>query len=112
MFIINVFLTQQLVVIWNSMNQPAPTESRFPGGNVAVRVVVPPRHSISSRHFPHSFVNTDAVFSLDEDATLTTDELDFAFTVWRTFPDRIVGYPARSHRWDDAKVGVNRLLCF
>lgn len=26
--------------------------------------------------------------------------MDFAFTVWQSFPERIVGYPARSHFWD------------
>ena len=29
--------------------------------------------------------------------------MDFAFSVWRNFPDRIVGYPARSHFWDEGK---------
>jgi len=29
--------------------------------------------------------------------------VDFAFTVWLSFPDRIVGYPARSHFWDGGK---------
>lgn len=29
--------------------------------------------------------------------------MDFAFTVWQSFPDRIVGYPARSHFWDSGK---------
>lgn len=29
--------------------------------------------------------------------------MDFAFTVWQSFPDRIVGYPARSHFWDSSK---------
>lgn len=84
----------------------APTESRLPGGSVPVHIVVSADSSISARHRPHPLITTDAVFSLDEDVSLTTDELDFAFTVWRTFPDRIVGYPARSHHWDDSKVGV------
>lgn len=44
------------------------------------------------------------MLSLDEDAILNTDELDFAYRVWRDFPDRIVGYPARAHFWDDTKV--------
>lgn len=30
-------------------------------------------------------------------------QVDFAFTVWQSFPDRIVGYPARSHFWDGNK---------
>jgi hypothetical protein len=53
---------------------------------------------------PLELITTDAVFSLDEDVTLTTDEIDFAFHVWSHFPERIVGFPARSHFWDDTKV--------
>ncbi|KAM9551790.1 exostosin-1-like isoform 2-T4 [Salvelinus alpinus] len=30
-------------------------------------------------------------------------KVDFAFIVWHSFPDRIVGYPARSHYWDGSK---------
>lgn len=61
---------------------------------------------ISQRFYPHPLIKTSAILSLDEDATLNTDEVDFAFTVWRSFPDRIVGYPARSHYWDDSKVNI------
>ena len=43
---------------------------------------------------------TDAVLSLDADVSLTPDEIDFAFSVWRAHPDRIAGFPARSHHWD------------
>jgi len=30
-------------------------------------------------------------------------QIDFALSVWHEFPERIVGYPARSHYWDEAK---------
>lgn len=66
--------------------------------------------SISQRFYPHPLIQTAAVLSLDEDCLLTTDEVDFAFAVWKSFPDRIVGYPARSHYWDDAKV-CNTVPC-
>ena len=29
--------------------------------------------------------------------------MDFAFRVWQSFPERIVGYPARSHYWDSGR---------
>ena len=29
--------------------------------------------------------------------------MDFAFQVWSQFPDRLVGFPSRSHYWDDKK---------
>ncbi|CAG0917370.1 unnamed protein product [Notodromas monacha] len=44
---------------------------------------------------------TDAVFFIDDDSGLNSEEFDFAYQVWKEFPDRIVGYPARSHFWDD-----------
>lgn len=68
------------------------------------------RPTISQRFYPHPLIQTDAVLSLDEDAILNTDELDFAYRVWRDFPDRIVGYPARAHFWDDTKVCLCTIL--
>nr|XP_036866717.1 exostosin-1 [Manis javanica] len=58
---------------------------------------------MSSRFLPYDNIVTDAVLSLDEDTVLSTTEVDFAFTVWQSFPERIVGYPARSHFWDNSK---------
>lgn len=85
------------VVLGNQAATPEPADDEDVGAD---------RPSISQRFFPHSFIETDAVLSLDEDATLNTDELDFAYLVWRDFPDRVVGYPARAHYWDDGKVSV------
>ena len=35
---------------------------------------------------------------------LTTDELEFGYEVWRQFPDRIVGYPSRTHVYEKKKL--------
>ena len=51
----------------------------------------------SSRFLPNPLIQTQAILSLDDDAAVTAEEIDFAFGVWKHFPDRIVGYPARSH---------------
>lgn len=112
----------QIVILWAS-DRPAPPRKRWPAmGHIPLHVVLSnhaaagtheaaddedigsERPSISQRFYPHSFIETDAILSLDEDATLNTDELDFAYLVWRDFPDRVVGYPARAHYWDDGKV--------
>jgi glucuronyl/N-acetylglucosaminyl transferase EXT1 len=55
------------------------------------------------RFHPNVHLTTSAVLSLDDDATITTEEVDFAFSVWKSFPERIVGFPARSHYWDERK---------
>ena len=53
--------------------------------------------TLSSRFLPSPLIKTQAILSLDDDAAITTEEIDFAFGVWKHFPERIVGYPARSH---------------
>ena len=87
--------------MWNS-DIPLPKKPRWQGIRASVHVV--PASGISYRFYPHPLIKTSAILSLDEDVTLNTDEIDFAFVVWKSFPDRIVGYPARSHYWDDSKV--------
>ncbi|CAL4124151.1 unnamed protein product, partial [Meganyctiphanes norvegica] len=91
-----------IVVIWSSSDNPV-SVSRLPSGDIPLHIIAASNQSPSALFYPHTLINTDAVFSLDHDSQLTPDELDFAFIVWRTFPDRIVGYPARTHHWDQAK---------
>lgn len=98
----------QIVIVWSNDKKP-PNKSKWPPlpSNATLHVLQstadPNKSSISQRFYPHPLIETEGVLSLDEDSMLTTDEVDFAFSVWRQFPDRIVGYPARSHYWDDAK---------
>lgn len=93
--------------MWNS-DIPLPRRPRWQGIKVSIHVVA--ADGISYRFYPHPLIKTSAILSLDEDATLNTNEIDFAFTVWQSFPDRIVGYPARSHYWDDSKVRLDIYL--
>ncbi|XP_074656128.1 exostosin-1a-like [Tubulanus polymorphus] len=94
---------EKLLIIWQS-STTLPSRIRWPvPRNVTIVVINNAEKTISSRFFPYSSIKTNAVLSLDDDAMLTTDEIDFAFSIWRQFPDRIVGYPARNHFWDDER---------
>ncbi|XP_014262260.1 exostosin-1 [Cimex lectularius] len=92
--------TAMVVVIWAN-EKSTPARVRWPVMSMPLHIIHQP--GISQRFSPHPLIRTSAILSLDEDALLTTDEIDFAFQVWKHFPERIVGYPARSHYWDDAK---------
>ncbi|KAJ8290778.1 hypothetical protein GJAV_G00017400 [Gymnothorax javanicus] len=92
----------QIVVLWNC-DKPLPAKHRWPSTQVPVIVIEGESKVMSSRFQPYETIVTDAVLSLDEDTVLSTTEVDFAFTVWQSFPERIVGYPARSHFWDGNK---------
>ncbi|KYO25734.1 exostosin-like 1 [Alligator mississippiensis] len=88
----------QVLVLWSSETSPPPS-GKWPQTPVPL-TVIHGRRKISDRFFPYPAIGTDAVLSLDEHASLSTSEVDFAFVVWRSFPDRIVGFPMRSHFWD------------
>uniref|UniRef100_UPI00358E2B99 exostosin-1-like n=1 Tax=Myxine glutinosa TaxID=7769 RepID=UPI00358E2B99 len=92
----------QIVVLWNC-DKPVSPKIKWPDTTVPIIVVNAESKTISSRFMPLGVIQTDAVLSLDEDIVLSTNEVDFAFTVWQNFPERIVGYPARSHFWDAGK---------
>ncbi|XP_049586376.1 exostosin-1a isoform X2 [Syngnathus scovelli] len=92
----------QVIVVWNC-GKSLPAKHRWPVTSLPVIVIEGENKVISSRFLPYDIIRTDAVLGLDEDAVLSTTEVEFAFTVWQSFPDRIVGYPARSHFWDSDK---------
>ncbi|KAF3840059.1 hypothetical protein F7725_018776 [Dissostichus mawsoni] len=80
----------QVIVLWNC-DKPLPAKHRWPVTSIPVIVI----EGESKQPFlPYDTIPTDAVLSLDEDTVLSTTE---------SFPDRIVGYPARSHFWDGNK---------
>ncbi|MBN3302918.1 EXT1A protein, partial [Amia calva] len=115
----------QIIVLWNC-DKPLPLKNKWPSTVVPITViegerkvgkllVLDPSHNghnfspclfpqtMNGRFFPYDVILTDAILSLDEDTVLSTNEVDYAFIVWHSFPDRIVGYPARSHYWDSSK---------
>ncbi|XP_015504467.1 exostosin-like 1 isoform X2 [Parus major] len=79
----------QIVVLWSCEKAPPPS-GKWPQSTVPLTIIQGRRKAIQ----------TDAVLSLDEDTSLSTSEVDFAFSVWRSFPERIVGFPTQSHFWD------------
>ncbi|KAM7029472.1 exostosin-like 1 isoform 2-T2 [Acridotheres tristis] len=88
----------QIVVLW-SCEKPPPPSGKWPQSAVPL-TIIQGSGKLSERFFPFEAIQTDAVLSLDEDTSLSTSEVDFAFLVWRSFPERIVGFPTQSHFWD------------
>ncbi|NXJ51652.1 EXT1C protein, partial [Spizaetus tyrannus] len=101
----------QIPPLW-SCEKPPPPSGKWPQTTVPL-TIIQGRGKLSDRFFPYAAIQTDAVLSLDEHTSLSTSEVrprvtpssipppvDFAFTVWRSFPERIVGFPTQSHFWD------------
>lgn len=92
----------KVVVIWNNQKKSPPPMSSFPQISKPVKVIRTKANKLSNRFFPYEEIETEAILTIDDDIVmLTADELEFGYEVWREFPDRIVGFPSRTHVWDN-----------
>ncbi|XP_012889115.1 PREDICTED: exostosin-like 1 [Dipodomys ordii] len=89
----------QIVVLWSS-ERPLPP--RWPESAVPL-TVIEGRRKASDRFFPYRAISTNAILSLDSYISLSTSEVDFAFTVWQSFPERMVGFLTWNHLWNEAQ---------
>ncbi|XP_056651482.1 exostosin-like 1 isoform X2 [Monodelphis domestica] len=91
----------QILVLWSN-DSPPPPQGKWPQTTMPL-MVIEGRKKKSDRFFPYSAIGTDAILSLDAHSSLSTSEVDFAFVVWQSFPERIVGFQTQSHFWDEIK---------
>ncbi|XP_051164279.1 exostosin-2 [Leptopilina boulardi] len=92
----------KVLVIWNNQNKDPPPSSTWPKLLKPLKVIRTKENKLSNRFYPYDEIETEAILSIDDDIImLTTDEVEFAFEVWREFPDRIVGFPSRTHTSDN-----------
>ncbi|KAL6264520.1 hypothetical protein P5V15_004628 [Pogonomyrmex californicus] len=92
----------KVLVIWNNQHKDPPHSTRWPKVSKPLKVIQTKENKLSNRFYPYDEIETEAVLSIDDDIImLTADEVEFAYEVWREFPDRIVGFPSRLHMWDN-----------
>uniref|UniRef100_A0A671VYF8 Exostosin glycosyltransferase 1 n=1 Tax=Sparus aurata TaxID=8175 RepID=A0A671VYF8_SPAAU len=91
----------QIIVLWNC-DKPLPAKHRWPATSVPV-IVIEGENKVSLDTTPLRIFPNLATLELMSKSFCLSVQVDFAFTVWQSFPERIVGYPARSHFWDSNK---------
>lgn len=92
----------KVVVVWNNQKKKPPPIQDFPKIAKPINIIKTKANKLSNRFFPYREIETEAILHIDDDIVmLTPDEVEFAFEVWREFPDRIIGFPSRTHIWDN-----------
>ncbi|XP_053678968.1 exostosin-2 [Anopheles nili] len=93
---------QKILVVWNNQRKSPPHPSLFPKVGKPLKIIQTAANRLSNRFYPYEEIETEAILTIDDDIVmLTADELDFGYEVWREYPDRIVGFPSRTHVWDN-----------
>lgn len=95
----SLLYVDKFLVVWNTPDDP-PTEQDWPVLPAPLQVVRGKGNSLNNRFLPFENIRTEGVFCLDDDISITTEEIEMAFRVWRENRERIVGLPGRFHLWD------------
>ncbi|XP_041847857.1 exostosin-like 2 [Melanotaenia boesemani] len=90
---------QRIIIVWNNIGEQTPVKLWDYLGPHPVQVVFKEQTSNRMRNRLHPFpeTDTDAVLMLDDDILISVPDISFAFSVWKQFPDQIVGFVPRKH---------------
>nr|CAD7570759.1 unnamed protein product [Timema californicum] len=92
----------KILIVWNNQRKSPPHSSMIPKIDKPLKIIKTTANKLSNRFYPYEEIETEAILTIDDDILmLTADELEFGYEVWREFPDRIVGFPSRTHVWDN-----------
>ncbi|KAL0732153.1 hypothetical protein Bca4012_028247 [Brassica carinata] len=74
--------------------------TRYSLGTASISLIQQSSSSLNARFLPRHSVHTRAVLICDDDVEVDKKSLEFAFSVWKSNPDRLVGMFVRSHGFD------------
>ncbi|XP_010554651.1 PREDICTED: glycosyltransferase family 64 protein C4-like [Tarenaya hassleriana] len=94
-------------IVWSEPNPPSDSLKEYlehvikmksrDGKEVELRFDVNKEDSLNNRFKEIKDLKTDVVFSIDDDVIFPCSMVDFAFNVWESAPDSMVGFVPRVH---------------
>ncbi|XP_021295661.1 glycosyltransferase family 64 protein C4 [Herrania umbratica] len=104
---------ESIHIVWSEPDPPSDSLKRFlnhvvqlntrNGRRVELVFDINKEDSLNNRFKEIKDLKTDAVFSIDDDVIFPCSSVEFAFTVWQSAPDTMVGYVPRMHWVDETK---------
>ncbi|XP_068196963.1 exostosin-like 2 [Antennarius striatus] len=90
---------QQIIIVWNNIGVETPQKLWDSLGPHPVPVIFKEQTSnmMRNRLQPFPEIDTRALLMLDDDTLVSVPDVGFAFSVWKQFPDQIVGFVPRTH---------------
>ncbi|XP_028792668.1 glycosyltransferase family 64 protein C4 isoform X2 [Neltuma alba] len=94
-------------IVWSEPSPPSHSLMKFlhhviqsrskDGRHVELKFDINKDDSLNNRFKEIKNLETDAVFSIDDDVFFSCSSVEFAFDVWQSAPDTMVGFVPRSH---------------
>ncbi|KAF5936406.1 hypothetical protein HYC85_027535 [Camellia sinensis] len=91
-----------VLVLWGNPSTPPQTLALLSHNlsSAPISVVRHPSDSLNSRFLPRPSISTRSVLICDDDVEIDPKSIEFAFKIWTSNPNRLVGFFARSHDID------------
>lgn len=96
-----------VLILWCNPATPTQTISQlsknlslYSAINAPISVIHETTASLNLRFHPRKSIGTHAVLICDDDVELDSSSIDFAFNSWKSNPNRLIGFFARSHAYD------------
>lgn len=106
-------------IVWSEPDPPSESLKKFlnhviqlnsrSDRRIELKFDINKEDSLNNRFKPIGDLKTDAVFSIDDDIIFPCSSVEFAFDVWRSAPDTMVGFVPRIH-WIDQEGSVDRYV--
>ncbi|XP_048436321.1 glycosyltransferase family protein 64 C3 [Pyrus x bretschneideri] len=100
-------LVSYILVLWGNPSTPSQTLSQLARnltdssfGFSGISVIRQASDSLNNRFLPRPKIKTRAVLVCDDDVEVDPKSFEFAFKMWGSNPDRLVGFFVRSHDID------------
>ncbi|XP_050156001.1 glycosylinositol phosphorylceramide mannosyl transferase 1-like [Malus sylvestris] len=106
-------------IVWSEPSPPSDSLTKFldhivhlntrDGRQVELKYDINKEDSLNNRFKEIKVLRTDAVFSIDDDVIFPCSSVEFAFDVWQSASDTMVGFVPRMH-WVDPKGDKNHYI--
>ncbi|CAN6705194.1 unnamed protein product [Malus baccata var. baccata] len=106
-------------IVWSEPSPPSDSLTKFldhivhlntrDGRQVELKYDINKEDSLNNRFKEIKDLRTDAVFSIDDDVIFLCSSVEFAFDVWQSASDTMVGFVPRMH-WVDPKGDKNHYI--
>ncbi|KAF5748063.1 putative transferase transferring glycosyl groups [Tripterygium wilfordii] len=100
-------IVSSVLVLWGNPSTPAQTLTQLAHnlslssfGPEPINLIRQSSSSLNARFLPRSSIGTRAVLICDDDVKIDRRSFEFAFRVWGSNPDRLIGFFVRSHDID------------
>uniref|UniRef100_A0A5B7A729 Putative glycosyltransferase family 64 protein C4 isoform X2 n=2 Tax=Davidia involucrata TaxID=16924 RepID=A0A5B7A729_DAVIN len=107
-------------IVWSEPDAPSDSLVKFlnhvvqsnskNGRQIELKFDINKEDSLNNRFKEIKDLKTDAVFSIDDDVIFPCSSVEFAFSVWRSAPDTMVGFVPRVHWVDQSNGNTDRYI--